>query len=396
MLINNNLNSFFYNEPIFINAKKDYLSSRFVYREELDQILKILSAEDHYRIIVLGEAGTGKSTLLHMVSRGLYGTTSNNIFYAQDFINYGFLPINETKDPIIIDGLDEAENPYELLRYIQGKNINRLICTSRIVTKRNSTSFINLISSDFFSHIITLKPLTKNQVFELVKNLGLDNRLEKHLISDLQANIKGGSLLTPKDILQQLIELANTFYFDSFYNKHNTLLYQYGRGVDFNSNPILFKNELILPSKEIINGVTIVNDTLLRQVKKDPKILRCFTPREFECLVCELLDKEGYKVKLTKQTRDGGKNIIVIEKSILGEFCIYVECKKFDKARPVNVGLVRELYGTIMADNATAGMIMTTSYFSNDAIEYTKNIKHRMSLRDYNDLIQEINKIDSI
>ena len=145
MLINNNLNSFFYNEPIFINAKKDYLSSRFVYREELDQILKILSAEDHYRIIVLGEAGTGKSTLLHMVSRGLYGTTSNNIFYAQDFINYGFLPINETKDPIIIDGLDEAENPYELLRYIQGKNINRLICTSRIVTKRNSTSFINLI-----------------------------------------------------------------------------------------------------------------------------------------------------------------------------------------------------------------------------------------------------------
>lgn len=118
-----------------------------------------------------------------------------------------------------------------------------------------------------------------------------------------------------------------------------------------------------------------------------------FSPREFEEMVCGLLDKQGYKVKLTKQTRDGGKDIIVVQKSFLGEFCIYVECKKYDISRPISVGLIRELYGTVMVDNATAGMIVTTSHFTRDAKEYSAKIQHRMTLKDYNDLVQELNRL---
>ena len=46
-----------------------------------------------------------------------------------------------------------------------------------------------------------------------------------------------------------------------------------------------------------------------------------------------------------------------------------------------------------MAENATAGMMITTSYFTKDAKEYTEKIKHRLTLKDYNDLIQELNNI---
>ena len=46
-----------------------------------------------------------------------------------------------------------------------------------------------------------------------------------------------------------------------------------------------------------------------------------------------------------------------------------------------------------MSDNATAGMIVTTSYFTKDAQEFTEQIKHRMTLKDYNDLVQELNNI---
>ena len=149
----------------------------------------------------------------------------------------------------------------------------------------------------------------------------------------------------------------------------------------------------VVPPKEIIRNVTVVDNSLLRKVKENPKILFNFSPREFEEMVCELLDKQGYNVKLTKQTRDGGKDIIVVKKSILGEFCIYVECKRYDTSRPISVSLVRELYGTIMGDNVTAGMIVTTSYFTKDAKEYTEQIKHRMALKDYNDLVQELNNV---
>ena len=48
-------------------------------------------------------------------------------------------------------------------------------------------------------------------------------------------------------------------------------------------------------------------------------------------MVCELLDKQGYNVKLTKQTRDGGKDIIVVQKSVLGEFSIYDNGTKKNK-----------------------------------------------------------------
>ena len=85
-----------------------------------------------------------------------------------------------------------------------------------------------------------------------------------------------------------------------------------------------------------------------------------------------MLQREGNRVQLTKQTRDGGKALIILNNSSLGDFVIYAECKKRAPKYPVNVGLVRELYGTVNADNATAGIMVTTSYFSRDARRYQK------------------------
>lgn len=121
-------------------------------------------------------------------------------------------------------------------------------------------------------------------------------------------------------------------------------------------------------------------------------IYQC-SPRQFEELVCELFEKKGYKVHLTNQTKDGGKDIIIIDNSILGSFLIYVECKKYAPHRPVGLNFVREFYGTINADRATAGLIITSSYFSKPAKEFVESKKHQMSLMDYVQLISEIQKL---
>lgn len=107
------------------------------------------------------------------------------------------------------------------------------------------------------------------------------------------------------------------------------------------------------------------------------------------------LDAQGYTVELTPQTRDGGKDIIVTQKTDLGDFCIYVECKKYDRSNPVRVKLIRELYGTVMADNVTAGLMVTTSYYTKDAYEYRETVKNRIHLKDYQDLIYDISKLKS-
>ena len=53
----------------------------------------------------------------------------------------------------------------------------------------------------------------------------------------------------------------------------------------------------------------------------------------------------------------------------------------------MNVGLVRQLYGTVEADRVTAGIMVTNSYFLKDARRFQQTIKSRMNLIDYSELM---------
>ena len=370
-------------EPEIIFTKEQYekyYSERFIYSEELLKIIDIMKNYNNYRILILGAPGSGKSTLLKLLSYHTANKECIKIIHGYNIRDFNFNLGGQNDCPLFIDGLDEMQNPNELLHYISKKDYDRVVCTSRF----------NVPFEIDFTHIITLKPLTQNQIMQLITKIGLNERFGHSIISNQHIRNR---VTTPKDVLSLAIADINDFNVKEFYSKYRNLLYQYGNGINFNSDIVLPDKDLIVPSKDIITGVTIINASLLKRAKDDPKIIDNISSREFEEMVCELLDKQGYNVKLTKQTRDGGKDIIVVQKSVLGEFCIYVECKKYDKSNPISVKLVRELYGTVMADDATAGMIITTSYFTRDAKEYRDKIKHRMTLKDYNDLIQEINSI---
>lgn len=358
---------------------KEYYRERFIYGKELLDIREIMRTHNRYKILVLGAPGSGKSTLLNVLSHYNAHKKPIEIIKGYTITSKNYNLLNYKNTPCFVDGLDEVKNPYDLLHFLNGKEYDKLVCTSRP----------NLPLDGYFTHIVTLNPLTDNQIMELIHKLGLNDQVFHSVISRHMRDM----VFTPKDVLSHILADIKSSDIQQFYSKYNNFLYQYGNGVDFSTNIICPQNKIIVPPKEIIRDVTIVGNSLLRRAKEDPKILFNFSSREFEEMVCELLDKQGYNVKLTKQTRDGGKDIIVVQKSILGEFCIYVECKRYNSSRPIGVSLVRELYGTIMADNATAGMIITTSYFTKDAKEYTEQIKHRMALKDYHDLAQELNNI---
>ncbi|MFD0763233.1 restriction endonuclease [Mucilaginibacter lutimaris] len=155
--------------------------------------------------------------------------------------------------------------------------------------------------------------------------------------------------------------------------------------------------QIILPEnpifQEIKNDIIIVNGNTLEKLKKNPELMHKLTPREFEEMTAELFEKQGYKVDLTQATRDGGKDLIVARRDDIGDFIYYVECKKYGPKNPIGVNLVRELLGTVHADKVTAGVMITSSYFSPDAIEFSKKEKHRLSLVDYVQLKEWLSKI---
>lgn len=182
-------------------------------------------------------------------------------------------------------------------------------------------------------------------------------------------------------VVQTLASLIQRegFSIDDFYK-------DFLQNISYQNPPIieaLKKPEIILPAaKEIITDIRMVNTRILDKIKRDPTAVYGLQPREFEKLVAEIFREKGYEVELTQATRDGGKDLMIIDKS-LGNFLIYAECKKFAPNRPVGVSIISDLAGRIDNDRATAGIVITTSYFSQEAKTFTNKIQHKMSLVDY-------------
>jgi HJR/Mrr/RecB family endonuclease len=121
---------------------------------------------------------------------------------------------------------------------------------------------------------------------------------------------------------------------------------------------------------QIVMDLSATNGRALALVSKEPELLWKFPPRKFEEIVAELLLKQGYEVELTPPSRDGGFDMYAAKKDGLGQFLYLVECKRYVPPTKVGVEVVRSLHGTVQARRATAGVVVTTSYFTSCAEEF--------------------------
>jgi restriction endonuclease Mrr len=125
---------------------------------------------------------------------------------------------------------------------------------------------------------------------------------------------------------------------------------------------------------------------LLRKLGRTPSFLHSISPRAFEKVIASLLEKEGFAVKITPQTRDGGRDILAWLDVPVGRILTLVECKKYAADRRVSVEPVRQLYGVLNAERATNAMLATTSTFTSDAKLFANALQYQMSLKDFDDL----------
>jgi restriction system protein len=105
--------------------------------------------------------------------------------------------------------------------------------------------------------------------------------------------------------------------------------------------------------------------------------------RNFENLIGELLEGEGWTVKVTRQTRDGGIDLVAVRlDTVIGEIKSVWQAKKYGPANKVKLHEVRELSAIRDDQRATKAIMVTTSHLTKDAIEWVKRDIYRLSYRD--------------
>ncbi|MBA9088224.1 restriction system protein [Fontibacillus solani] len=96
---------------------------------------------------------------------------------------------------------------------------------------------------------------------------------------------------------------------------------------------------------------------------------------EFEHLVRELFSSvfssEQGEVKVTRASRDGGVDAIAFDPDPIRGGKFVIQAKRYNNVVPVSA--VRDLYGTILSEGATKGILVTTSYFGPDSRDFAKN-----------------------
>lgn len=95
---------------------------------------------------------------------------------------------------------------------------------------------------------------------------------------------------------------------------------------------------------------------------------------DFEHLVREIFEKEfkagGGEVRVTRASRDWGVDAIAFDPDPIRGGKIVIQAKRYTNT--VDVSAVRDLYGTVMNEGATKGILVTTSAFGPDAYAFAK------------------------
>jgi restriction system protein len=89
---------------------------------------------------------------------------------------------------------------------------------------------------------------------------------------------------------------------------------------------------------------------------------------------------------LTPASGDEGVDIYVVSRNDLGRALWVVQAKRYAAENRIGAGIVRELYGTVMAKDASAGILITTSFFQPGAVKLEREFEYRLSLKNYLDL----------
>jgi HJR/Mrr/RecB family endonuclease len=116
--------------------------------------------------------------------------------------------------------------------------------------------------------------------------------------------------------------------------------------------------------------------------------------RQFEKLIAELLEADGYTVELMQGTKDGGVDVIAVrDHGPLGLFKTLWQAKKKNPGNKVGLSVVRELADTRNEFGASKAFIVTSTYLTRDAIQRIQRDCYQLGKLDRDDLNKWISQV---
>ncbi len=109
------------------------------------------------------------------------------------------------------------------------------------------------------------------------------------------------------------------------------------------------------------------------------------TPREFEKLVVQLLQKMGYggeienSGEVTQYSNDNGIDGIIKE-DVLGFGRIYIQAKRYKQDNKIGREDLNKFVGALAVAQSNKGVFITTSSFNKNAIEYANSLNNSITL----------------
>jgi restriction system protein len=161
--------------------------------------------------------------------------------------------------------------------------------------------------------------------------------------------------------------------------KELSLKYQYEREQREFKHRIQLK--IIENQNHILSQLTIFNSQSIESMTN-------LSPYEFEHTVAKIYQDLGYKVKVTSQSNDKGKDIIMYKdgKKYL------VECKKYNSENLVTRPELQKFMAAIYEEKAVKGFFVTTSDYTSTAYEYPKDVNYKLELLSGKDLMNLVYK----
>ena len=142
------------------------------------------------------------------------------------------------------------------------------------------------------------------------------------------------------------------------------------------------------PAEQLEEAYQVIRDSLASEIIAQ---LKAASPMFFEKVVVEVLVKMGYggsrKDAGQENGRSGDEGIDgIIKEDRLGLDIIYIQAKKWEDviSRPE----IQKFAGALQGRRARKGIFITTSRFSDGAIEFAQNIDNKIILIDGNQLAQ--------
>ena len=152
--------------------------------------------------------------------------------------------------------------------------------------------------------------------------------------------------------------------------------------------------DLLVPETRLLIVSTAPSFQILTQLLADVRHIDHLHWREFEELVAELLQRDGYEVTLGHGRNDGGVDIIAVKDlGPSGLFKSVWQAKKQGPESKVELPVIRELADVRDEQKANKGMIVTTSYLTSGALKRVTRDQYVLGKVDRDDLIRWIESV---